>query len=131
LINSILIKKIINLEVKKATGGLPHSIWETYSAFANTNGGLILLGVDENSDKILNIVGLENPEKHISDFWNTVNNSQKVSFNIFFDRHVQIVEVENKKIIVIEVPRADRTLKPIYLNEKPPSPAGTYCSQRI
>ncbi|MCL2815298.1 MAG: putative DNA binding domain-containing protein [Oscillospiraceae bacterium] len=107
------------LEVKKATGGLPHSIWETYSAFANTDGGLILLGVDENPDKTLNIVGLLNPEKLIADFWNIVNNSQKVSFNILFDRHVQIFEVENKRIIVIEVPRADRTLKPIYLNEKP------------
>lgn len=51
------------LEVKKAAGGLPNSIWSTYSAFANTNGGVILLGVGENTDKTLNIVGLNNPEK--------------------------------------------------------------------
>ena len=63
------------LEPKLTTGGLPKSIWQTYSAFANTNSGVILLGVDETADKSLNIVGLDAPEKLISDFWNTINNS--------------------------------------------------------
>jgi predicted HTH transcriptional regulator len=103
------------LEAKKAVGGLPFSVWETYSSFSNTDGGVILLGVEENTDRTLNAVGVYNPDKMISDFWNTIN-SNKVSVNILKDKNIQIVEYEDKRIIAIEVPRAERTDKPIYIN---------------
>ena len=104
------------LEAKKAAGGLPQSMWQTYSAFANTNGGIILLGVEENPDKSLTIAGLDNPDKLVADFWNTVNNPDKVNINLLKNKNAQIMEHDGKHIISIEIPRAERTDKPIYLN---------------
>ncbi len=107
------------IEAKKALGGLPRSIWETYSAFANTLGGVILLGVEEHSDKSLHPVNLPDPEGMVRDFWNVVNNSTKVSANILTDKNVQIHVVDGNHIIEITVPRAQRSLKPVYIDNNP------------
>ena len=60
---------------KKALGGLPKSIWETYSAFANTLGGIFLLGVEEAADKSLRVAngGLPDLAALINEFWNIIN----------------------------------------------------------
>lgn len=107
------------LEAKDASGGLPKSLWETYSAFANTNGGVILLGVKELEDKSLKVIGLSNPDKLLSEFWNNVNNPEKVSASILLDKHVRVETVEGGQIIVIEVPRSDRGLRPVYIKNNP------------
>ena len=112
------------LEVKKATNGLPHSIWETYSAFANSDGGLIVLGVEEDKNHQLHIVGVNNPDELIRDFWNTINNPQKVSLNILTDKMVSIQIVDDKQIVVIDVPRAEREMRPVYVGTDPVR--GTY-----
>ena len=112
------------LEAKRAQGGLPHSIWETSSAFANTFGGYILLGVIENAGKSFSSVPLPDPERLAADFWNGVNNRAVTNVNILSDQNVQIRESEGNRIVVIEVPRADRHDKPVYIGSDPF--AGTY-----
>ena len=107
------------IEAKRATGGLPRSIWETYSAFANTLGGIILLGVEEYKDKSLHPVDLSDPEKIVKEFWDLVNNSQKASVNILSSKDVQIDNINGKHIISIIVPRADRMNKPVYIDGNP------------
>ena len=113
----------IVLECKKAESELPKSFWETYSAFANTVGGLVLLGVEENRKekdiaKRFTFTGVKNPAKIISDLWNTIN-SNKVSHNILRDEDVDSIEVDGVTIVYVSVPQADWRDKPIYLNENP------------
>ena len=112
------------IEVKKAQGTLPNSIWETYSSFANTLGGIILLGVAETKNKSLVPIGLSDPEKLIKDFWYIINNQNKININILTSSDVFIQEINGKSIVVINVPRAQRFYKPVYINGNPVS--GTY-----
>lgn len=107
------------IEAKRALGGLPKSIWETYSAFANTHGGIILLGVEEWADKSLHTVDLPDPEKLIREFWEIVNNPEKTSVNILSYKDVFVQEVDGDHIVVINVPRAERTYKPVYVDGNP------------
>lgn len=107
------------LEAKQAQKGLPVSVWETYSAFANTDGGLILLGVTEHPDRSLEIVGVNEPEKLLSDFWNTINNPQKINVNILTNHCVQVIKQDGKTVVAIDVPRADRTMKPVFVGTDP------------
>ena len=112
------------IEAKKATGGLPHSLWETYSAFANTDGGVILLGVEEYKDHSLHLVNLENAEEMVSEFWKIVNDKKKISKNILKPEHVQIHHVHDHTIISITVPKAYLRDLPVYLGTDPYS--GSY-----
>ena len=107
------------LEAKQAQKGLPVSVWETYSAFANTDGGLVLLGVTEHPDRSLEIVGVNEPEKLLSDFWNTINNPQKINVNILTNHCVQVIKQDGKTVVAIDVPRADRTMKPVFVGTDP------------
>ena len=107
------------IEAKKARGGLPRSIWETYSAFANTLGGIILLGVIEDEHKQLEAVGVPDPDLLVKEFWNIVNNVNKVSVNILSASDVSVESVDEKSIVVINVPRAQRADRPVYLLDNP------------
>ena len=107
------------IEAKEALGGLPESIWETYSAFANTAGGVILLGVEELPDKALHALDILDPQWLIEDFWKLVNDRRVVSANILSPKDVQIHTVDGKQIIAITVPKADARHLPVYIGTDP------------
>lgn len=103
------------IEAKQALGGLPESIWETYSAFANAEGGIILLGVEELPDRSLHALNLLDPQWLIDDFWAILNDPLKVSVNILSEENVQVQEVDGRNIIAITVPKAQPGERPVYI----------------
>ena len=105
-------------EVKKANGGLPNSLWDTYSSFANCYGGVIILGVKEENDGSWRTTGLKNEAKLRKDFWDTINNPKKVNLNLLTDDDVEtyFYGPNDDVIMVICVPMAKREQKPIYIN---------------
>ncbi len=118
----------VDIEYKKADSGVPKSAYESYSAFANTKGGYIILGVKEdktkkNPEERFLIQGVENPGKQREDFWNTINGS-KVNINLLKDENVYVVEEDGISLIVIYVPRAEFNMRPVYVGENPYK--GTY-----
>lgn len=108
---------ILISEKKKAKTGLLNSLWDTYSAMANCYSGMILLGVAENEDGSFSTTGLKNAEKLQKDFWNTINNSQKVSINLLTDNDITSYDINGDVILAIRIPKANREDRPVYIND--------------
>ncbi|MEQ8854779.1 RNA-binding domain-containing protein [Gimesia sp.] len=124
LLEALTLGEDHEIEFKSARGGMPKSLWETYSAFANTDGGIIVLGVKQRGGNRFEIQGLDDAEKIRQDFWNNVNNKGHVSHNLLRNESVRVVPIEGDDVLVIEVPRADRHQRPVFLAPNPLT--GTY-----
>ena len=109
-----------DLEFKQASSGFPGSFWDTYSAFANTEGGTIIFGVVEKKDGLyLDILTDEVVEKYKKDFWNNVNNKSTISCNLLSNDDVQVVKYNNYNIMLFHIPCAAREQKPVYRTSQP------------
>jgi len=117
---AILAGEGLDWEFKSGKGGLPGSLWETYSAMANSEGGCILLGATEKSDG-LHLDGLTDTQlaQYQKILWDTLNNHGKVSVNLLPNANVSVVEVKGRRLLAIHVPRATRFQRPVYLNGQP------------
>jgi len=122
LLNILNLGENADLECKKSKNEVPKSLWDTYSAMANTNGGLILLGVDEIDNELI-VTGVENVDKVIKDFWSVLN-GEKINRNILKDEDLEVIDIDGKSVIKINIPRAYYKEKPIYINDNPYK--GTY-----
>ena len=105
-------------------GELPEDVWKTYSAMANTEGGVILLGVQERPRGTFTAVGLADIERVRKALWDNLHNRKQVSANLLRERHVQSITHDGKTVLLIDVPRATREQRPVHVGTNPLG--GTY-----
>ncbi|MDR2286427.1 MAG: putative DNA binding domain-containing protein [Prevotellaceae bacterium] len=93
-----------NFEVKQAEKELPKSSWETVSAFANTSGGWLVLGVSQQGKKF-EITGVEDMEKMEQDLGNTLRSRSK--FNTIINPYFKKYNIDVKKVLACFIPSSE------------------------
>ena len=104
-----------DFECKLADGGLPKSLWETVSAFANTAGGYIILGIRQ-TEHDYEIIGVKHPETLKKTFWDGHNNIQKLSVPLCHESDIRMMIVNSRTLVVIHIPAVQRKQRPVYIN---------------
>ncbi|MGQ0774667.1 MAG: ATP-binding protein [Pseudonocardiales bacterium] len=99
---------IADVEVKKARGGLPRSVRETLVAFANTRGGVLILGLDEEAGFAAS--GLPDPAKMSSELASLCATDLEPALRPLIGIH----DFEGVRVLVAEVQELERTRKPCF-----------------
>jgi ATP-dependent DNA helicase RecG len=102
-----------DLEVKAAQNDVPRDAFETISAFANTAGGHLVFGVQQQGDRF-EIVGVLALDKVQNDLLSALRSREKISYQMATTDDV--IETETGRLLVFYVPEAPRQHKPVYLN---------------
>jgi len=103
---------------KDGKGELPKDFWPTYSSFANSYGGEVILGLKE-TQKGYRLNGIIHLQKVMDDLWSTLNDSGKVSVNLLQKKDVRSFIIDGKHLIQISIPKAARKQKPVFINNNP------------
>jgi ATP-dependent DNA helicase RecG len=85
-------------------------VWETVSAFSNSSGGWLVLGVTDNGNNY-EITGVGNVEKLSQDFLNTLRSEK---FNVFIDTKQEFFTFKSKVVLAFYIPV--HSSKPVYFN---------------
>ena len=99
-----------SIEVKSAAGGLPKSIAESVSAFANARGGLVLLGLSDGDFLPVTI----NAKKLAADLASVCANELEPPIRAEID----IAEVDGQPVVLAAVDELPAGLKPCHLKSK-------------
>ena len=113
-------KETEKVELKRE---LNDSLKKEIIAFANTNGGTIFIGIDDDGD----IVGVSNPARIMESISNMIGDSIHPDLRMF--TNIKIKKIDGKDIIQIEVLRG--TKRPYHLTSKGMKPSGVFVRHGI
>lgn len=99
------------VEVKAAAGGLPRTIIESISAFANTGGGLLLLGLDE-------AAGFAIAEIDAARIAADLAAAAADQLEPPIRDAVHVLEVDGRPVVVMEIDELSPSLKPCHVRTK-------------
>jgi predicted HTH transcriptional regulator len=105
----------LDFEAKEAHGNIPRGFWETASAFANTEGGLIILGLKE-TDEGWKVGGVARPEHMKLELHTQFRNPQKISREVAGSRDIWIREIRGKHLVYVRINAVPRTQRPVVIN---------------
>ena len=113
-----------DLECKAAQGRdgrgeLPDDVWKSYSAMANADGGVILLGVQEKPRGSFRALGLADVERVRKALWDNLHNRKQVSVNLLTEQDVDVVQIDDHMVLRVRVPRASRQQRPVHVGSNP------------
>ncbi len=100
-----------NIELKKASNGVPERLYDTFSSFSNTSGGIIIFGIDEKNN--YEVCGINNPDtfqKNITE--------QALLMEPQIRPVITICKYKGKTIVAAEIPEIDVINKPCYYSGK-------------
>lgn len=104
------------IEYKESKANLSHSLFESYSAFANTSGGIICLGISEELDskgcRVYPVTGIDNPQIQEEQLSAKFSDTNMVTYNSVEEISIKTTN-QGKKYIEIIVNEAPRDKKPV------------------
>lgn len=113
-----MFKESIHLELKKE---YVKDILKTVIAFANTSGGKIYIGIDDDGK----VLGVQRLDTDILKLSNSIRDSIKPDITLFTS--ILVEKIDSNDVIVVEVQKG--VSSPYYLTDKGIRPSGVYVRQ--
>lgn len=107
LLNIINKGEGLNVEFKLAANAVPNDMYETVVSFSNTDGGTILLGVDD--DGKITGIDVYQKNKMLKDLVSALNSVDNINPPLFLQPFP--IEIEEKLVIVLQVPVSSQVHK--------------------